>query len=104
MQYGNTCLFCDQVVSSLRNKLLLSGAANLGAQGFLDTAQDLITKHQASAEANDIPSRALQLRLRILQVSWISVCAVPLSACFASALEQTALMAQLLCGTEGHAC
>ncbi|KAK9861516.1 hypothetical protein WJX84_003424, partial [Apatococcus fuscideae] len=57
-----------QVVTGLRNSLLLGGARSLGEQGFIDTAQDLITKHQAAAEDNDIQSSALQLRLRIEQV------------------------------------
>ena len=51
----------------MRNSLLLGGASSLGAQGFLDTAQDVITKHQAAAD-NDPRSSALQLRLRIEQV------------------------------------
>ena len=66
---SSSLLLCVQVASSLRNKLLLKGAENLGAQGFLDTAQDLITKHQASVDADDIQSLTLQLRLRVQQVN-----------------------------------
>lgn len=51
----------------MRNGLLLGGAKNLGAQGFLDTAQDLITRHLASAEATDLEAPALQLSLRVQQ-------------------------------------
>ncbi|KAK9867398.1 hypothetical protein WJX84_001490 [Apatococcus fuscideae] len=56
-----------QVATGMRNGLLLGGAKNLGAQGFLDTAQDLITRHLASAEATDLEAPALQLSLRVQQ-------------------------------------
>ncbi len=48
---------------------MLGGSACLARQGFLDTAQDLLTQHRAAVGSNDVPSLQAQLRLRIAQVS-----------------------------------
>lgn len=47
---------------------MLAGAAALARQGFLDTAQDLLTQHRAAVGASHIPSLQAQLQLRIAQV------------------------------------
>ena len=48
---------------------MLTGAAALAQQGFLDTAQDLLTQHRAAVGASHIPTLQAQLQLRIAQFS-----------------------------------
>ena len=47
---------------------MLGGSACLARQGFLYTAQDLLTQHRADVGSQDLPSLQAQLRLRIHQV------------------------------------
>ena len=57
-----------QVLSGLQGEVLLGGAVCLARQGFLDTAQDLLTQHRAAVGTAHLPSLQAQLRLRIAQV------------------------------------
>ena len=57
-----------QVIQGLQADVMLGGAACLARQGFLDTAQDLLTQHRANYRSQDLPSLQAQLRLRIHQV------------------------------------
>lgn len=58
-----------QVVQGLQGEVMLGGAACLAGQGFLDTAQDLLSQHRAAVGKGHMPSLQAQLRLRIAQVS-----------------------------------
>ena len=57
-----------QILSGLQGEVKLGGAACLARQGFLDTAQDLLTQHRAAVGPTHLPSLQAQLRLRIAQV------------------------------------
>jgi len=57
-----------QILSGLQGEVMLGGAACLARQGFLDTAQDLLTQHRAAVGPTHLPSLQAQLRLRIAQV------------------------------------
>lgn len=57
-----------QILSGLQGEVTLGGAACLARQGFLDTAQDLLSQHRASVGPTHLPSLQAQLRLRIAQV------------------------------------
>ena len=60
---------CMQVLQGLQGEVMLGGAACLARQGFLDTAQDLLTQHRAAVGRSHLRSLQAQLRLRIAQVS-----------------------------------
>ncbi|DBA87788.1 TPA: hypothetical protein ACH3X1_004785 [Trebouxia sp. C0004] len=57
-----------QILSGLQGEVMLGGAACLARQGFLDTAQDLLTQHRAAVGPTHLPSLQAQMRLRIAQV------------------------------------
>lgn len=57
-----------QILSGLQGEVMLGGAACLARQGFLDTAQDLLTQHRAAVGPTHLPSLQAHLRLRIAQV------------------------------------
>ncbi|KAL3131372.1 hypothetical protein ABBQ38_007687 [Trebouxia sp. C0009 RCD-2024] len=57
-----------QVLQELQGEVMLGGAACLARQGFLDTAQDLLSQHRAGVGVGDLPALQAQLRLRIAQV------------------------------------
>ena len=57
-----------QILSGLQGEVMLGGAACLACQGFLDTAQDLLTQHRAAVGPSHLPSLHAHLRLRIAQV------------------------------------
>lgn len=57
------------MLQGFQGEVLLGGAACLARQGFLDTAQDLLTQHRAAVGKGHLPSLQAQLRLRIAQVS-----------------------------------
>lgn len=48
---------------------MLGGAAALARQGFLDTAQDLLSQHRRAVEASHLPSLQAQLQLRTAQLA-----------------------------------
>lgn len=58
-----------QVLQELQGEVMLGGAACLARQGFLDTAQDLLSQHRAGVGVGDLPALQAQLRLRIAQVT-----------------------------------
>ena len=64
------CSVCGmQVLQGFQGEVLLGGAACLARQGFLDTAQDLLSQHRAAVGKTDLPALQAQLRLRIAQVT-----------------------------------
>ncbi len=62
------CIAGVQILSGLQDEVMLGGAACLARQGFLDTAQDLLTQHRAAVGPTHLPSLQAHLRLRIAQV------------------------------------
>ena len=69
-----------QILSGLQGEVMLGGAACLARQGFLDTAQDLLSQHRAAVGPTHLPSLQAQLRLRIAQVPLL----LPKPACNAA--------------------
>ena len=57
------------MLQGLQGEVMLGGAACLARQGFLDTAQDLLSQHRAAVGRGDLPTLQAQLRLRIAQVN-----------------------------------